>query len=79
MRCRQAEDTAMPEPLYEHVANQLRAQVQAGVRKPGERLPTIPALAAEFDVGITTVKLALLILRREGVVRGQPGKATYVA
>lgn len=69
----------MPEPLYDQVANAIRAQVRAGVRKPGERLPTIPDLAVEFSVGITTIKLALLILRREGVVRGQPGKATYIA
>lgn len=69
----------MPEPLYDQVANAIRAQVRAGVRKPGEQLPTIPDLAAEFSVGITTIKLALLILRREGIVRGQPGKATYIA
>lgn len=66
-------------PLYEQVAGLIRAQIAAGVRTPGERLPSIVQLAADFDVGTTTIKTALMILRHDGIVRGQPGKATYVA
>ncbi|HEU0239023.1 MAG TPA: winged helix-turn-helix domain-containing protein [Micromonosporaceae bacterium] len=69
----------MSEPLYMVVVNTITAQVRAGVRKPGERLPSIVELAAEFDVSPSTIKTALMILRERGVVVGQQGKATYIA
>ena len=69
----------MSEPLYEQIAATIKARVAAGVLKPGEQLPTTREMAAEFEVGETTMKMALRRLRWDGVVVGQPGKAIYIA
>jgi DNA-binding FadR family transcriptional regulator len=66
-------------PLYEHVADVIQARVVAGVLRTGDQLPSIADLAVEFEVGQTTIKEALRLLRWRGIVRGQPGKATYIA
>lgn len=67
------------EPLYMDVVRTITAQVRAGVRKPGERLPSQTQLAEEFEVGLTTVKTALMILEHDGVLVGRQGKGIYVA
>ena len=36
-------------------------------------------LAAEHDVSVVTVQQALHVLNREGLIRGVPGKGTYVS
>jgi GntR family transcriptional regulator len=65
--------------LYQHIVDAITRRVEAGVYQPGQRLPPITALAEEFEVSPTTVKAAFLVLRERGVIRGQQGKATYVA
>jgi DNA-binding GntR family transcriptional regulator len=67
------------EPLYQRVVDDVTARIKAGELKPGQRLPTINDLAAEYEVGTTTIKTALMMLRASGVVVGQQGKAVYVA
>lgn len=69
----------LPEPLYLQIVATIKAQVRAGIRKPGEKLPATEILAAEFDVGKTTMKMALMLLEIDGVVIGQPGRGRYIA
>lgn len=66
-------------PLYERVVADVVARIEAGLLKPGERLPSIAALASQHEVGTTTVKTALMMLRERGLVTGVPGKGVYVA
>lgn len=47
--------------------------------QPGDRLPTINALADEYAVSATTTKTALTLLGRDGWTRGVQGKGTFVA
>ncbi len=63
---------------YERVMNNLRARIRAGDLKPGDRLPKYRELAAEHDVGVTTVQTALRLLRLLGWVEGRKGKGIYV-
>jgi DNA-binding GntR family transcriptional regulator len=63
-------------PDFERVIAGLAARIAAG--KPGDRLPSIVALAREYRVGQTTVKDALRILKREGAIRTHPGKGTFI-
>lgn len=69
----------MSTPSHEIVINWITAQIKAGAYRPGDRLPTIADLAARTECSQTAVKVALIVLRDRGTVRGEPGRATYVA
>ncbi len=67
------------EPDYRRVMNNLRARIRAGDLRPNDRLPTYRKLAEEYEVGVTTVQIALRMLRELGWVEGRQGKGTFVA
>ncbi|MFC3572054.1 GntR family transcriptional regulator [Streptomyces yaanensis] len=56
------------EPLYWHIATELLRELRDGTIPPGERLPAERQLAAHFRVSRETVRQALQILRRGGLV-----------
>jgi GntR family transcriptional regulator, transcriptional repressor for pyruvate dehydrogenase complex len=49
-----------------------------GTLKPGERLPSIEALAQQFSVGRTSVREALMALELVGVVEVRHGDGTFI-
>ncbi|MFC4328058.1 GntR family transcriptional regulator [Streptomyces andamanensis] len=55
-------------PLYWRIATQLLGELRAGTIPPGERLPSERHLAAHFRVSRETVRQALEVLRRDGLV-----------
>jgi DNA-binding GntR family transcriptional regulator len=61
------------------VAGLLRARIESGEWGPGEALPSIVALAAEYRVTTNTVQKGLRILKAEGLVTSVPGYGTFVA
>jgi GntR family transcriptional regulator len=63
---------------HRQIAGQIRAQVQRGDWGPGERLPSIPAIAALYGVAKQTVQRAVDQLRVEGLLITKPGSGTYV-
>ena len=64
--------------LYEEIAESLRLQIAHGDLKPGQRLPTVRALAAQWDCTPGTVSRAYTILADEGLVTGYRGGGTRV-
>jgi GntR family transcriptional regulator, transcriptional repressor for pyruvate dehydrogenase complex len=58
---------------YEQVYDQLRDGMLNGQVANGERLPSEPALAAEFGVSRSTVRDALRLLMAEGLIRTAKG------
>ena len=72
-------DRTAPEPLYQQLATLIRSQIQSGELAPRTAIPSITTLAGEHDVSVVTVQQALDVLKREGLVRGVPGKGVYVA
>ncbi|CAO3378890.1 GntR family transcriptional regulator [Azospirillum argentinense] len=56
----------------------LRDRIVAGDLPPGGRLPGEPALAAEHAVSRVTVRRALDLLEKEGLVQRKPGSGTFV-
>jgi DNA-binding GntR family transcriptional regulator len=63
---------------YRHVAAALREQIAARAYPIGSELPTVSALAAEFDVSHMTIKKALATLSVEGLITTRRGARTRV-
>jgi DNA-binding GntR family transcriptional regulator len=67
------------EPLYAQVARDLASHVRRGTMAPGQRLPAEPALARAYGVNRLTVREALGVLARQGLVRRVQGVGSFVA
>ena len=65
-------------PVYQQIAGWLRAEIEAGRLGPGDRLPTIRALARQLGVNRDTVALAYEALAREGWLESTVGRGTFV-
>jgi GntR family transcriptional regulator len=72
------EETTMTTPKYERIADAIRAQIKSGQLKPGDKLPSISQLETEYGVSYGSIRGAMLVLKAEGLVRGQPGEGVYV-
>lgn len=60
-------------PAYQQVADELRAQIVAGVVPPGQRLPTEPELGRLFGVSRGTVREALRVLVSQHLIETTRG------
>ena len=69
---------ASPLPRYLQLADLFRHRIARGFWRPGERLPTLETLMREFDVARVTVRQAVDLLSREGLVSAQQGRGTFV-
>ncbi|GAA1506310.1 hypothetical protein GCM10009677_43450 [Sphaerisporangium rubeum] len=65
-------------PGYLQIADELREQIRRGTLAPGDPLPSTTRLAEDYDASLSVVKMAVGILRNEGLVIGQQGKGVYV-
>lgn len=74
-----APDPARPGYLYQKFADYLASLVDAGVLRPGARLPGERDLALEHGVSVGTVRRATAVLRERGTVVTLPAKGTFVA
>jgi GntR family transcriptional regulator len=67
-----------PIPRYVQLAELLRARIGRGQWSAGERLPSLDELGREFDVARVTVRQAIDVLAREGLVSPEQGRGTFV-
>ncbi len=67
-----------PIPRYVQLADLFRQRIARGVWAPGAQLPTLEDLVREFDVARVTVRQAVEVLAREGLVLAQQGRGTFV-
>ena len=65
-------------PLYVQVADVLRGRIQEGRWQPGDKISTLEELEKEFEVARVTVRQAIMLLQREGLVQRRQGKGTFV-
>ena len=70
---------ASPDPIYEQIARQIRAQILGGELAEGDLLPSIRKLARDLQISVITTKRAYEELEREGFINTVGGKGTFVA
>ncbi len=68
-----------PDPIYEQINRQIKAQIISGDLSEGEALPSIRKLAHELQISVITTKRAYDELEREGFINTVSGKGTFVA
>lgn len=68
-----------PVPPYIEVANALRVRLDDGEWLPGEPLPSLAELAAEYGVSRGTARRAIQVLVAEGRLTVAQGWGTFVA
>jgi GntR family transcriptional regulator len=66
-------------PGYVEIAGYYRKLIADGTLAPGDEMPSMRNVCAEFNVAITTANRAFRILKEEGLTTVRPGRATLVA
>jgi GntR family transcriptional regulator len=68
-----------PLPIYYQLKEALREQIESGVLKPHERLPSERELEETYHISRMTARRALSELEVEGYVYRQQGRGSFVA
>ena len=71
-------DKNIPTPLYYQLIQFLKQQIESGLLKPGDIIPTEKKLCEECGISRSTVRQALLQLVNEGYLRREKSKGSYV-
>ena len=65
-------------PIYQQIADALKADILAGKLAQGEYLPSIRSLAKDLKISVITTMKAYEQLEAEGLVTAVQGKGFYV-
>lgn len=65
--------------VYENVAFQIRSQIEQGIWKEGDRIPSELGLAKLFQVSRGSIREAIKSLQMAGVVEAHSGQGTFVS
>jgi len=64
--------------LYQQVIAFIEGQLQQGVIRAGDKLPSLRKLSKQFEISVPTVKQAYIELERQGVVSARPQSGYYL-
>jgi LacI family transcriptional regulator len=67
------------EYLYKQLADIIQAEIDSGKYKPGDRLPSMDTLAAQYKVNKVTVRRAIAELSQLGLIYSVPAQGTYIS
>jgi GntR family transcriptional regulator len=67
------------QPMYRHIADDLRAKISHGELAPNAKLPTEGELSEQYEASRNTVREAIRRLTDEGLLESRPGQGTFVA
>ncbi|MGP4017734.1 TetR/AcrR family transcriptional regulator C-terminal domain-containing protein [Saccharopolyspora sp. 5N708] len=71
--------TQRPGPPYRVIAAEIRARIERGDLRPGDRVPSIRQIAQRWGVALATATRAAAVLREEGLVEPRVGAGTVVS
>ncbi|WP_159722034.1 GntR family transcriptional regulator [Enterococcus sp. CSURQ0835] len=66
-------------PVYIQIHDQLKKEIEKGIWKVGDRLPSERELSVKFGVSRMTLRQAIQTLADEGILERKVGSGTYVA
>lgn len=64
--------------LYESFAARLRALIDEGVLRPGEKIFSVRAASQQFGLSVSTVLRGYLLLEQQGMIASHPQSGYYV-
>ena len=70
--------TEVTPPISLRIADDIRVKIETGELRPGDQLPTLPALAAQWSCSVTSARGAIALLRSQGLISGGRGQALRV-
>lgn len=65
-------------PIYLQIVKEMTLRALSGAIKPGEKIPPVRELAAEFGVNPNTMQRAMAELERDGLVYSQRTSGRFV-
>src|SRR5262245_57373360 len=65
-------------PKYQQLAAIFRRKIRNGELRPGDQLPSETELSTQYRTGRGTVRLALGVLRNEGLILSEQGRGVFV-
>jgi len=65
-------------PKYAQIADIFRQRIARGIWARGSKLPANEALADEFGVSRVTIRQAVELLARDGLLEAQQGRGTFI-
>lgn len=66
-------------PLYQQIKEDLLAQIEQGILRTGDKIPTEHELIQKYQVSRITVSKALNELKADGIITRFPNKGSFVA
>jgi DNA-binding GntR family transcriptional regulator len=66
------------DPAYLQIADDLRDRILSGDLAAGDKLPSESDLMRDYNVSRTVSKMAINVLRSEGLISSHPGKGSFV-
>jgi GntR family transcriptional regulator len=72
-------DNKPKKPGYADIARHYRKLIADGTLAPGDEMPSMRDVCAEFNVSITTANRAFRMLKSEGLTAPKPGVGTVVS
>ena len=66
-------------PIYGQIKDGLRRMIVSGALEPGEKLPSIRAMAVDLAINPNTIQRAYAELESEGFIYSVPGKGSFAA
>lgn len=72
-------DKSISTPLFQQIEDWIKEQIETGVLKPGDQIPSELEMVDRFLISRMTVRRAIERLAVSGVLYRIPGKGTFVA
>jgi len=72
------EPTTVSPPIQLRIADDIRMKIERGDLQPGDPLPTLQELTAEWRCSVTSARNAIALLKQQGLISGGRGKAPVV-
>ncbi|MDE7262725.1 MAG: GntR family transcriptional regulator [Oscillospiraceae bacterium] len=67
------------QPIYGQIKDGLRRMIVTGALEPGEKLPSVRAMAMDLAINPNTIHRAYSELEAEGFIYSIPGKGSFAA